>query len=117
MNSNPFHLCPSESEGFGHTIVEGLSCGALVVTTDAPPMNELVSESRGVLITAGTPARQRFGERFRVDPEEVSAAVTRVLCMPHFEIERRRQAARRWYEETGIGFNQRLEEALRGLPG
>lgn len=40
MNSHRFHLLPSAYEGFGHALNEGLGCGALVITTAAPPMSE-----------------------------------------------------------------------------
>jgi glycosyltransferase involved in cell wall biosynthesis len=40
MNSHRFHLLPSAYEGFGHALNEGIGCGALVLTTDAPPMSE-----------------------------------------------------------------------------
>jgi glycosyl transferase family 1 len=41
MNSHLFHLIPSAYEGFGHALHEGVGCGALVITTDAPPMSEV----------------------------------------------------------------------------
>lgn len=40
FNSHRFHLMPSAYEGFGHSLNESLGVGALVLTTDAPPMNE-----------------------------------------------------------------------------
>lgn len=41
QNSHLFHLYPSGTEGFGHALHESLSVGAVILTTDAPSMNEI----------------------------------------------------------------------------
>jgi hypothetical protein len=41
------HCQPSTYEGFGHCINEGKSCGAVVITTAAEPMTELVTPAFG----------------------------------------------------------------------
>lgn len=55
MNSHAIHVIPSMYEGFGHVIHEALGCGALVVTTDAAPMNTYDGISRECLV----PVRHR----------------------------------------------------------
>jgi glycosyltransferase involved in cell wall biosynthesis len=45
-------LCPSHFEGYGHYINQARASGALVVTTNAPPMNELIKKESGVLVFA-----------------------------------------------------------------
>src|SRR6185437_13705745 len=38
------HVCPSEAEGFGHALNEARACSSLLITTAAPPMNDLVDD-------------------------------------------------------------------------
>jgi len=41
QNQCLFHIYPSGTEGFGHALHESLSVGAILMTTGAPPMNEV----------------------------------------------------------------------------
>ena len=41
QNESLFHIYPAGTEGFGHAMRETLSVGALLITTAAPPMNEI----------------------------------------------------------------------------
>jgi len=44
MNMCLVHIFPSQVEGFGHVINEARSCASVVITTNYPPMNELVDQ-------------------------------------------------------------------------
>lgn len=85
MNKVGIHVCPSETEGFGHYINEALSTQAVVITTDAPPMNELVHEEFGVLAACNKRTPAGYGERFHVDPESLELSISRVLAMDTHE--------------------------------
>ncbi|KAI9914246.1 hypothetical protein PsorP6_006045 [Peronosclerospora sorghi] len=48
-----FFLCPSLSEGYGHYLNQARASGGVIVTTNVPPMNELIPSSKvGVLVSA-----------------------------------------------------------------
>ena len=79
MNSHQIHLCPSESEGFGHNIVEALSTGALLMVTDAPPMNELVPKDANYFIKVKSKSERYLSELFYVDEEDFSDKVNNIL--------------------------------------
>ncbi|GLE06529.1 hypothetical protein PINS_up015855 [Pythium insidiosum] len=47
-----YFLCPSVMEGYGHYINQARAAGGLILAPDTPPMNELVTEDSGVLISS-----------------------------------------------------------------
>ena len=106
------HLCPSEVEGFGHTLAEGMRLGAVVVTTDAPPMNELVMPERGVLVPARRLEPMRRGFRCQADPEALEATLARLLGSEQRRLEELGRAAAVWFEENDLTFRNRLREAV-----
>lgn len=112
QNSNGIHLCPSRSEGWGHHIVEAMSVGALIVTTDAPPMNEHLSSQNAVLVAYGRTEPRRLGANFFVDGAAFEKAVERILAMPDAEKSRLGQAARQAYEEINASFHANLKRLL-----
>lgn len=104
------HLCPSLAEGWGHYIGEALSCGAVTLTTDAPPMNELVTAERGVLVPWSRSEPRKLGTDFHVDPDALEAAVARLVAMPVEEKAGLGAAGRRWFEGNDRAFRERLAD-------
>uniref|UniRef100_K3WTA4 Glycosyl transferase family 1 domain-containing protein n=1 Tax=Globisporangium ultimum (strain ATCC 200006 / CBS 805.95 / DAOM BR144) TaxID=431595 RepID=K3WTA4_GLOUD len=47
-----FFLCTSMHEGYGHYINQARASGAVIVTTDVPPMNEFLTPASGVLVNS-----------------------------------------------------------------
>ena len=113
QNEHRFHLCPSQTEGYGHYLVEAMSCGAVAVTLDAPPMNELVTPERGVLAAARPVGTQDLATLYGWDEGAMRAAIERCIAMGTDESERLSVAARAWYEANRDAFPVRLVEALR----
>jgi len=115
QRSHGIHACPSETEGFGHTLVEAMSCGAVVVTTDAPPMNELVGPDRGVLVRAGSGGRQNLGDLYHVSTDALEMEMARVLTMSTEERACLGRRARAWFEENDREFRVRLPQVIAAV--
>jgi hypothetical protein len=115
QNSHRFHLCTSEAEGWGHYIVEAMSVGAVTLTCDAPPMNELIDPTRGVLLAAHSGERHNLVSLSLFDEAALEAAVTRVLAMSRAECEVMGAAARAWFLANKQGFFGRVQQALEEL--
>ena len=109
QNEHGVHLCPSLSEGWGHYIVEAMSCEAVVVTTDGPPMNELVAPDRGVLIPWCKSAPRHLGTNWHVDPEALETAIQKIIDMPVAEKKTLGKAARTWYVANDLAFQDRFK--------
>ena len=115
QNAHRFHLCPSETEGFGHYLVEAMGVGAVVATLDAPPMNEMVTRERGALITPARTGTQSLATTYFYDEAALEHAVERLLSTPDDELERMGTAARTWFEDNDRAFQSRIAEAVRAL--
>ena len=106
MNRIGVHLCPSAAEGYGHYINEARSVGAVVLTGDIAPLNELVDTNSGVLV--GRPSTWDFWGALRTEVLDVSVAdiedgVKRILLLP--ERTKRQMGAnarRRYREDTAL---------------
>ena len=82
QNEIGFHLCTSEAEGFGHYIMEALSCRAVTMTTDGPPMNELIRPGRGLLIRSlSKTVPMRLSRRYLFDPAGLEDCVEQALSL------------------------------------
>jgi hypothetical protein len=115
QNAHLFHLCPSETEGFGHYIVEAMSACAVVITLDAPPMNEMITAERGILVPYSRPGTQHLATTYHFDDAAMEAAVMRALTTSDSHCEAIGAAAREWYEAERAIFPARLGAALRSF--
>ena len=115
LNTHGIHLCTSLSEGWGHYIVEAMSCQAVVITTDAPPMNELVTPSTGVLIPYHKKEPRHLGTNFYIDSEKLEQNITQLLQMPPEKKETYGTAAREWFVENDTRFQNTLATTLQNI--
>lgn len=112
QNSHLFHVCPSETEGFGHYLMEGLSVGAVVITTDGEPMNELVTPNHGILIPPARLGTRLLALCYYVDAQGIESAVAKVLALSPAECERIGCAARAFFVRCDRSFRVRLPLVL-----
>ena len=115
MNRAGIHVCPSETEGFGHYINEALSTRSVVITTDAPPMNELVHEESGILASCNKRTPAGYGERFHVDPESLEQSISQALAMDTHEKACMGNRARSTFLAREAQFEETLLEATDRL--
>ncbi|WP_330999129.1 glycosyltransferase [Oryzicola mucosus] len=110
QNACGVHLCPSRSEGWGHHIVEGLSVGAVVVTTDAPPMNEHIDDGCGVVVAARRSEPRHLGTNYFVDSTALERVVESLIVMDDTEMAEIGIRARQRYERISADFAVRLRD-------
>jgi len=116
QNSIRFHLCCSEAEGFGHYIMEAMSCRAVTFTTNGAPMNELIQPGRGILVDCldDTPA-MGLSHRYFFKPESLEEQVERVRKFDLAAVDEIGGAARAYFLESNRLFRERFPEIIRSL--
>lgn len=117
QNSHGIHLCPSISEGWGHYIAEAMSCRAVTVTTDAPPMNELVAPANGILVACSHSEPRHLGHNYFVRPSALEAAIDSLAAIRPESASQIGQRARSWYVENHQQFSNTITQLLRSSIG
>ncbi|WP_336056936.1 glycosyltransferase [Nitratireductor sp. CH_MIT9313-5] len=112
QNECGVHLCPSRSEGWGHYIFEAMSCACVPVVTDAPPMNERLSEANAILVDTERSEPRHLGTNFFVNPAALEAAIEMVLSTDEAALEARGLEARRTFLSLAPQFHQRVAALL-----
>ena len=114
MNRCGVHLCPSRDEGYGHYLNEARSCGALVVTLDAPPMSQFTEAPFRIPLTQETveEMKQTLGTHNRFTEAGLTEVMDRVLRLSSEKQIQITHAARAAYIEQGRRFRGNLEEAM-----
>lgn len=111
QNECEVHVIPSQAEGYGHVIGEAMSCAAVVVTTDAPPMNELIEPDRGILIRVERSERKDLSQLNYIDVSDLETKLDIVFSMTPEQRAVLGLNARTWFEAQHL----RFENALRTL--
>ena len=115
MNYCGVHIRPTEMEGFGHAIVEGMSTGAVMLVTDGEPMNEIINSTRGVLINTIESESHTLGIRYIVDRDDLELKIEHIIKMSDNEKKLLGNNARNWYIENNKKFQDSLENILHQI--
>ena len=115
QNEHLFHLCVTPVEGFGHKLNEGLSCGAIVLATDGPPMNEIVQPDRGLLVKWNRTNPMRMGTEYHFDEADLERTIEHALCLTPPQIAALSANARSWFEDNDRFFKRQFPAILRNL--
>jgi glycosyltransferase involved in cell wall biosynthesis len=110
QNKCIFHLCTSEYEGFGHYIWEAKSCGGIIISTNGPPMNEMVKD---FLVKVKQTRRMNFGRLQLIDGDDFQKVIERTMELSDKDIEEMSKASRKSWEENDKYFKRELLNTLK----
>lgn len=86
IRSYAFHLCPSLAEGWGHYIHEAKSCGAVILTTDADPMNTFFERRDGFFCKTQISRPHHAGVFHQPKPESIAEEVRKMAALTDAQI-------------------------------
>ena len=112
QNAALFHICTSTTEGWGHYIVEAMSVGAVTITVDAEPMNELINSDRGILVPYSQTGKQRLATTYLFDEAALEGAIESALVLADGHCRELSANARRWFLRNKQSFPDRLRSAV-----
>lgn len=113
-NSAAVILCSSAYEGWGHYIHEGFSCGAAVMLTDYPPMNEFCQDERMLIPTAGTRG-MNMTQIATLTPQDLAQSIRMVNTMTDAELAEIGAKNRVYYDRCKTDFISFVKTYLKNL--
>ncbi|CAA0362865.1 Group 1 glycosyl transferase [Alteromonas infernus] len=113
-NTHGVHLCPSEAEGFGHTIVEGLSTSAIVLTTNNGVMAELVTDE-GCLIEANAKEQRYFSDLYEICVTDLEKKIEEILQTDIEQLKTRGEQSRERYVEINSKFRETISNLVSNV--
>lgn len=112
FKENGVHICTSQMEGFGHYINEARSIGALIITLDAPPMNELIDSSCGILVPVEKALIHNHGLRFIATQKAIANGISQAINMPISERKKLGTNARNRFIKEQLEFHSQLNSIV-----
>lgn len=113
FNRHLVHLCPSSYEGFGHYINEARAVASVVVTTNAAPMNELITPETGIGVATAAISHQNLAVHQHVDPFQLAQMLDLLANTPPAVLRSIGERARAAFVRDDRAFQERLIELLR----
>lgn len=114
-NQFRFQIFATETEGFGHSIFEAVESGALVLVTDAPPMNEQLNASIVININACYSGQKGLSPRFSVTQDGLDQAINYALRLNDCEVLAYQERGRHLIQSMHSEFLNNLRLALNKL--
>lgn len=118
QNSCGMHVCPSKTEGFGHYLMEAMSTEAVVITTDAPPMNEFIKDQR-CLVKYRTTGTRNYATTYIVDEKVLIKTVHALQQLSEEELRsigrQNREEYLRRQAEFKLNFERFVNQAMQGF--
>lgn len=120
LNESGIHLCCSDTEGFGHYIQEAKSVRSVIVTLNAPPMNNFVDNNMGFLVKYRNkkPVKNALGSKFIMDGNDFQTAIKKVMKVQQEDegkLKEMGELARKSYLETCKRFRETIKDIFRDI--
>jgi hypothetical protein len=112
QNSCLFHVLMSESEGFGHSLHEGLGCSAIVITTNAAPMAEFWGCPKELMAEPVSSYKLRMADAYKVSADNIAIAVERTWYLNSDFIKLYQQQAREYFLQTNGTFKENFKRLI-----
>jgi len=113
LTKTGIHLCPSLTEGYGHYINESRSQGALIVSIDGSPMNELIKDGiSGFLIKPSSSFifNKLTGVKgYKFNREDLEVVVKKIDNLSDIQKEKIGQRAKQQFYQDTLFFKNKLK--------